>query len=191
MRSLLPWVAFATLACQNKSPDVTIDPRLIAEAEALVKPNDYYRVSDGTLDPGIYFIVHNGYGYPRADPQADERPIHELSAPYGIIFVDPSPIVTLGNFTNIRTDDAMNGGREVRVDLDEVGSARFLVATRGAIGYMLAFVVGDSVVCTPTVTAEVSNGRLSIDLGTYMSAPEVEAFAQRMLAEKPGVAPAR
>lgn len=183
--------ALALLACQNNPSAKGIDPRLIAEAEAFVKPNTDNFVSDGELVHGIYFVVENGYGYPRSDPSPSVYPPPIGSSnPYGYLFIDPSPIVTLGNFTRIFTEDAIDGGREVHVVMDEVGSARWLVATRLARDQKLAIVIGDSVVCTPMVTGEVSNGRTAINLGNSMSASEVEAFAERLNLEKKDVPPA-
>lgn len=167
-------------ACGNEPPPP--DPVLLAEAEEKVFPNITEYVTDGPLVPGIYFIVDSGYGYPRLHQSVGMPEVH---------WVDPSPIVTLGNFTRIYTDENMMGDREVRFDMDEVGRARWLVATALSIHKKVAIVVNDSVVSAPIVVDAIPNGRASWSPGSGSSPAEVEAFAQRLLAEKAGVAPAR
>ena len=176
-------------ACHNDPPPP--DPQLVAAAERTVRPNTTDFVTDGELVSGIYFVVDSGYGYPRSAVLYAHPPVgayYFTSSP--TLYLDPSPIVTLGNFTRIHTDDALQGGREVRLEMDEVGTARWLVATRLSISKQVAIVVRDSVVSAPIVQDEIPSGRAAINLGNVPES-EVEAFAQRLNAEKKGVKPVR
>ncbi len=188
-RNQLLLSALALFACKNDpSPP---DPQLLAAAERAVRPNTTDLVTDGELVSGIYFVVDSGYGYPRSVVLFAQPPVggyYFTASP--TLYLDPSPIVTLGNFARIVTDDAIDGDREVRLEMDAVGTARWLVATRLSISKQLAIVVGDSVVSAPTVQSEIPSGRAAIRLGNVPDS-EVELFAQRLNAEKKGVAPVR
>lgn len=182
MRSLLSFSALALLitSCRNEPPPP--DPALLADAEEKVFPNTTEYVTNGSLVPGIYFIVDSGYGYPRLHQSVGMPEVH---------WVDPSPIVTLGNFTRIYTDENLMGDREVRFDMDEVGKARWYVATALSVNKKVAIVMDDSVVSAPIVVDAIPNGRASWSPGNGSSPDEVEAFARRLLAEKAGVPPVR
>jgi hypothetical protein len=184
-------IAFLLLlaSCKNEPPPP--DPQLLAAAERTVRPNTTDFVTDGELVSGIYFVVDSGYGYPRSFVLYAHPPVgayYFTSTP--TLYLDPSPIVTLGNFTRIRTDDAIQGGREVRLEMDEVGTARWLVATRLSISKQVAIVVRDSVVSAPIVQDQIPSGRAAINL-VNVPESEVEAFAQQLNAEKAGVKPVR
>lgn len=182
MRSLptLSALVFLLMSCRNEPPPP--DPALLADAEEKVFPNTTEYVTDGPLVPGIYFVVDSGYGYPRLNQSMGMPELH---------WVDPSPIVTLGNFTRIYTDENLMGDREIRLDMDDVGKARWYVATALAVNKQVAIVVDDSIVSAPIVVDAIPNGRASWSPGRGSSPEEVEALAQRLLAEKAGVAPAR
>lgn len=180
-------IAFVLLlaSCQNEPPPP--DPQLLAAAERTVRPNTTDFVTDGELVSGIYFVVDSGYGYPRiGEDYIRRRQAALYASPFTLMYIDPSPIVTLGNFTRIHTDDALQGGREVRLEMDAVGTARWLVATRRSISKQVAIVVRDSVVSAPIVQDEIPSGRAAINMGNVPES-EVEAFAQQLNAEKKGV----
>ncbi len=172
-------------ACER--PAQPADPKLVALAEQTVMPNTTRMVNDGELVSGIYFVVDSGYGYRRHGFNHDyAQYVNTIPGLSDVIHIDPSPIVTLGNFTRIYSDKAMHGGREVRLVMDAVGSARWQVATRRSINKQLAIVVRDSVISAPVVIGEIPNGVASISLGKVSDA-EVEAFTARLNAEKKDV----
>lgn len=154
-------------------------------------PNTTEPVTDGTLASGFYFVVDSGFGYPRIG-FPNLRPQSGLpgSSVLGTLYVDPTPIVTLGHFTRIFSDDAINGGREVRIDMDEIGAARWLIGSRQSIGKQVAIVIDDSVYSAPVVQSEIAGGRASIHLGDAGDA-EVEESVQRLNAERQGATLAR
>jgi len=174
---------FVSSAC-NDAPPPPPDPQLLAAAEQAVRPNNTTMLTDGQLVSGIYFVVDSGYGYPRHGfNHKYSQYVNSIPGISDVLYVDPSPIVTLGNFTRIFSDDAMDGGREVRMEMDAVGAARWLVATRLSINKQLAIVAGDSVISAPVVLDEIPSGRAAINLGKVSEA-EVETFTQRLNAEK-------
>lgn len=172
-----PYHLLPLLLCACKPTPKPADPRLLAELERTLVPNSTVPVSDGDLVSGLYFVVDSGYGYPHGHPL--QR-----------IYVDPTPIVTVGNFTDVRADESMNGQPEVRFLLDSIGAARWQVATRKVAGKPIAIVVNDSVVSAPVVLEEIANGRASFVPGGSSAISPTE-YVRMLRNEQQQVAPVR
>ncbi|HRH38062.1 MAG TPA: hypothetical protein PK760_06940 [Flavobacteriales bacterium] len=190
-RFALPAVLlFALVACKPAEPPPP-NPLLLAAAERDVAPNTTSFVTDGRLASGFYFLVDSGYGYPRRHPDAKDLPADLVL--YGtelMLFVDPSPIVTVGNFSNIMADEDMTGEPEVNLVMDEVGRVRWLVATRRSVNKPLAIVVNDQVVSAPIVMSEIAGGHASIGM-RQATEQQTEDFARMLEHERTQVAPIR
>lgn len=173
---ILPLTATVFLSGCTHQP-VPNDPRLLAELERIVIPNTSTWVTDGELATGLYFVVDSGYGYPRKNE-------------WEVLYIDPSPIVTAGNLTRIRTDNSPDDRLDVVFEMDSIGSARWQVATRRCAGDRVAIVVQNEVVSAPTVTEEIPLGRASFDPGPNSSISAVQ-FAEILKREKGTVPPVR
>jgi hypothetical protein len=137
-------------ACDRGRPP--IDPLLLVGTEHRLEPNATRLVTDGRLTPGFYFVVDSGHGFPR-------------SSASGTRFIDPTPIVTAGNFAAVRPGAAMDGRPIVQLGLADVGTARLKVVTRKATGGTIAIVVNHAVLSAPAMMGEIGNGWVEFDPG--------------------------
>lgn len=140
-------------------------------------PNRTVHVTDGMLVSGLYYVVDSGYGYPRLTPYAE-------------VYVDPSPIVTVGNYAGVSVGADLAGEPAVMLQLDAAGTARWRVATQRSVRRQVAVVVRNLVVAAPVIQGEIPSGRASFcppDRGPL----SVAEYVQVLRAEQPHVPPVR
>lgn len=181
----------STLFACTSGPQLP-DTQLLAAAMRAVKPNKSIYVTDGQLVSGLYFVVDSGYGYPRHGFN-DAYSHNAVFVPgvSDVLYVDPTPIVTVGNFTRIEVDEGLDGRPEVRIEMDPIGAVRWQVGSRRSKQKQVAIVVRDSVVSAPVVLDMIPNGRAAISMGGGATESEAEELANWLNAERASVPPMR
>lgn len=75
-----------------------------------------------------------------------------------IYYVDPNPIVTIENFTDLEIYQSSSGDYGLTIKLDNKGAEQWSFATGKSIGHKLALIIDNELYYTPKVNAQIDVG---------------------------------
>lgn len=106
------------------------------------------------LKTGWYYLTESGNGIEKTLDRTDE-----------IYFIDPNPIVTVDNFTDLEIYQSIENNFGLTIRLDKKGAKRWSVATGKSIGKKLALIIDNKLYFTPTVNAQIDVGITALNRG--------------------------
>jgi preprotein translocase subunit SecD len=124
--------------------------------------------SNTTLQTGWYYIVDNGSGKKR-----------QLERDSSYYFIDPKPIVTARNITEMQIYESNYGDIGLSMQLDSRGTDLWSGATEKATGRQLGFVFNDKLLHAPRLNSQIPNGMTALNNGKY-SKQELEKLKKEI-----------
>lgn len=118
---------------------------------------------DSTLPTGWYYVIENN-GCKR-----------ELDRDTIDIMINPEPIVSVHNIIRMEIYKGQSNDVGLMMQLDDIGTEKWLEATEKTIGKKLAFVFDNKVLHTPLVNSQITNGMTALNRGIY-SEEELESI---------------
>ncbi len=109
------------------------------------KTNDHTIKSSGYLETGYYFLSRNSDQYQR-----------QLSGTLKNYYLNPIPIITVDNFTNVSAIKNEWGYYYIRIDLNDSGGQKWSEGTGKAIGDSLAIVINNELIQVVRVNAQIT-----------------------------------
>ena len=125
---------------------------------------------DSILSTGWYFIINKDNGIKRLLDKASEY-----------YFIDPTPITTAKNFTQLRVYAAKDRGFGLLILLDEIGTKAWSSATKKASrNYQrLGFILDNKLLYLAPVFSQITNGTTAVTRNDYTK-DELESFKTRI-----------
>ena len=125
---------------------------------------------DSVLSTGWYYIINKDNGYKRLLDKASEY-----------YFIDPTPITTAKNFTQLRVYAAKDRGFGLLILLDETGTKAWSSATKKASrNYQkLGFILDNKLLYLAPVFSQITNGTTAVTRNDYTK-DELESFKTRI-----------
>lgn len=106
---------------------------------------------DSVFVSGCYFVVDSGNGMARNLFGTNDR-----------CYLKPEPIVSVGNFKDIKVVEDAFGKSALVIGLDEKGTELFADATEKWIGKQIAMLISDTVYSAPVVNMRIEGGNLMV-----------------------------
>lgn len=100
-----------------------------------------------------------------------------------VFFIDPTPIVTVENFTDLEIYQSNYGDYGLTIRLDERGTKEWSIATGKSIDKKLALIIDNELYFTPTVNSQIDVGITALNRGD-LTEKELKAIKQRIEKEK-------
>ena len=133
------------IGCGQFSPT---DKEMVQE-----NPTELNQISDH-LVTGWYYLTDRENGI--------EKTLKGTEESYSI---DPTPIVTVDNFTDLEIYQSDYGDYGLTIRLDEKGTEDWSVATGKSIDQKLALIIDNELYFTPTVNAQIDVGITALNRG--------------------------
>ena len=127
---------------------------------------------DSSLQTGWYYLSDANNGYRR-----------QLDRDTAYYFLNPVPIVTVDNITTMEIYESNHGGIGLSMQLDEVGTDLWSVATDKTTGEYLAFVLNDKLLHVPRVNSQITVGMTALNRGNY-TRQELDEFKKQIEKER-------
>lgn len=130
-----------------------VDSHYATESQSEISKNEV-KQEDGYLQTGWYYLSNKESGIAR-----------KLKGTEELVYLDPKPIATVKNFSNIEIYQSNSGDFGLTIKLDKEGTKAWSVATGKSIGEKLALVIDDQVFYTPTVNSQIDFGITALNRG--------------------------
>ena len=155
-------------ACPGSGSQAKMGDRLLEDPEHNIKDSPEILKHDSTiLYTGWYFVVDIDNGFKR-----------QLDKSSDTFFIDPKPIVTAKNFSELEIYESNAGGQKyvgLTMRLDQGGTVNRSVATERSIGKQLAFILDNKLLYVAKVNAQITVGVTALNRGDYSRA-ELDNF---------------
>ncbi len=151
------------VSCGNSDTSANDSRNTIPDPEHYIKDSPDSVTFDSVLYTGWYYIV---------DTSDYKRRLDKTKEFY---FIDPTPIITAKNITELKMYTANEGGFGLLMRLDEISTKAWSVATEKSIGRRLAFIVDNRLLHTPSVNSQITGGVTALNRNDYSKA-ELENF---------------
>ncbi|MEZ4810520.1 MAG: hypothetical protein R2819_09190 [Allomuricauda sp.] len=100
-----------------------------------------------------------------------------------IYFIDPKPIVTVDNFTELEIYQSNYGDYGLAIRLDKKGTENWSIATGKSIGEKLALIIDNELYQTSIVNSQIDAGITALNRGD-LSEQELKVIKQKIEKEK-------
>ncbi|PQJ15773.1 hypothetical protein BST99_08590 [Aureicoccus marinus] len=127
---------------------------------------------NGQLRTGWYFLSDKDNGIEKT-----------LNGTKEIYYLNPSPIVTADNFTELEIYQSNYGDYGMTIRLDKKGTKQWSIATGKSIGKKLALVIDNELYFLPQVNAQIDVGITALNRGD-LSETELKAIKNIIEKEK-------
>ncbi len=124
------------------------------------------------LKTGWYYLTNKENGIEKTLDKSDE-----------VYYIDPKPIVTVDNFTDLEIYQSNFGDFGLTIRLDEKGTKNWSEATGESIGQKLALIIDNKLYYTPTVNAKIDVGITALNRGD-LTEEELKAIKKKIEKEK-------
>jgi len=98
-------------------------------------------------------------------------------------FIEPTPIVTVDNFTDLEIYQSNYGDYGLTIRLDDKGTKEWSVATGKSINKKLALIIDNELYFTPTVNSQIDVGITALNRGD-LTEKELKAIKLKIEKEK-------
>lgn len=106
------------------------------------------------LKTGWYYLTGSENGIKRT-----------LNGTEEVYFINPNPIATVVNFTDLEIYQSSNGNYGLTIKLDNKGTKQWSIATGKSIGQRLALIIDNELYYTPKVNAQIDVGITALNRG--------------------------
>lgn len=130
------------------------------------------QVEGGQLITGWYYLAEKENGI--------EKILNGTEETY---FLNPRPIVTADNFTEMEIYQSNYGDFGLTIQLDKEGTKQWSIATSKSIEQKLALVIDNELYFTPKVKAQIDVGITALNRGD-LSEKELKAIKKKIENEK-------
>ncbi|MDR2956535.1 MAG: hypothetical protein LBV43_15790 [Prevotella sp.] len=129
-------LAFFCYGCKGKA-DAPVD------LDALYQQN----LNDSILVSGWYYVVDDNNGFVRKLQKTDE-----------LYILNPKPIAVIDNLSEIELYKNIHGEVSIIMQFDKQATEWWRIATRAAIGNLIAFIIDDKLFGVSFVNGEITKG---------------------------------
>jgi hypothetical protein len=145
-------------SCGHSDTSANDSRTTIPDPEHHIKDSPDILTFDSVLYTGWYYIV---------DTSSYKRQLDKTNEIY---FVDPTPITTAKNITTLEIYTANNGGFGLMMQLNEVGTKAWRIATEKSVGRKLAFILDNRLLHAPFVNSQITGGVTALNRSDYSKA---------------------
>ena len=108
--------------------------------------------ADNSKSTNPEYLV-TGYYYLSKDSNKFQRQLYGTTRKY---YLNPTPIITVDNFTSASVDKNIFGDYYIGINLDESGGKKWSEATGKTIGDSLALIINNELINVPRVNAQIT-----------------------------------
>lgn len=144
----------------------------------LTTENIYQQKDKSDLLP--YGHLRTGWYYLSSKENGIEKILNKTNNSF---FLNPNPIVTVDNFTELEIYQSSTGEYSLTIRLDEKGTEHWRIATGKSIGQKLALVIDNELFYMPIVNAQIDFGVTALNRGD-LSEADLTAIKNKIEKEK-------